>query len=309
MLSKLVRFLCWLDDLAEVLVYHVLFSKKNWKKTVGVALVLGLLMMQGSNAPRKPKKALSAPVLSAQELADRGYEALMRGNHQKAVALLTQATTREPYHWLYQQRLGLALLEVKSNEAAKDALERSWRARHSRTTLFYLGCAYQNLKMNEVAIGYFNQAKTAFTKDTALVEGPMGYEAVANAKIGECYVKMGQFDRAIEILNRNIADYPNYPHSYFYLGIAQWDRGNPDLGVEQMFKVIALNPEEASAYYNVACYYAIKGIPDLSLVWMEKALDHGFAQWSHMKTDPDLDSIRDLPAYKKLVAKYQKKSY
>ena len=32
MLGKITRFLVFLDDLAEVLVLHVLLSRKNWKE-------------------------------------------------------------------------------------------------------------------------------------------------------------------------------------------------------------------------------------------------------------------------------------
>ena len=309
MLAKLVRFLCFLDDLAEVLVFHVLFSRKNWKKTVGVALLAGLLMVQGSWAPRrKPVRPVAPPAMTALQLSDAGYDLLLKGHHRDAILRLEAAVAQEPGNPVFQQRLGLAYLETSKNELAKDALERSWRLKHSRTTLFYLGCAYQSLKLHDIAIGVFNQVKSASTKETPMVEAPLGYEAVAQAKIGECYYRQGNYDRAIEVLTRNIAEYPNYPHSYFYLGIAQWDRGNPDLGVEQMFKVIELYPEESSAYYNVACYYAIKGIPDLALVWLEKALDHGFVQFAHMRSDHDLDSIRNLPAYKKLIAKHALRS-
>ena len=48
MLGKIVRFLMLLDDLAEVLVFHVLFSKANWKKTIGACLLASLLLVQGS---------------------------------------------------------------------------------------------------------------------------------------------------------------------------------------------------------------------------------------------------------------------
>lgn len=313
MLGKIVRFLCYLDDLAEVLVFHVLFSKANWKKAViGAAALVGLVLSQLTWAPQphaktpRTKAAKAVQTVSAKELSERGYELLLKGRTKAAVASMEAAVAMEPGNPLFQQRLGLGYLETGKNELAKDALDRSWRLHHSRTTLFYLGCAYQSLKMHDVAIGMFNQVKSTSLKDVSMPESALAYEPVAQAKIGECYVRQGQFDRAIEVLNRNVADYPNYPHSYFYLGIAHWDRGNPDLGVEQMFKVIELYPEESAAYYNVACYYAIKGIPDLAMVWLEKALKNGFSQFSHMRTDKDMDSLRNLPAYKSLVSKFEK---
>ena len=70
--------------------------------------------------------------------------------------------------------------------------------------------------------------------------------------------------------------------------------------------MIELYPQESAAYYNVSCYYSIKGIPDLALVWLEKAFKAGFNQFSHMETDHDMDNVRDLAQYKSMVAKYKK---
>jgi tetratricopeptide (TPR) repeat protein len=302
MFGKLKRFLCFLDDLAEVLVFHVLFSKRNWKKTAAALLLLGLAISQGAWI-RENTTALVTP---ADTYATRGYESLLKGKNQDAIANLEAAVTREPGRALYQQRLGLAYLESGQNERALAALQAAYRIAPSRTTLFYLGCVYQNLKLNEVAIGLFNQVRSSGAQEASLSESALGYEPVAEAKIGECYIKKGELDRAIDSLNRTIAMYPNYPHSYFYLGVAHWEKGNPDLGVEQFFKVIELYPQESAAYYNVACYYSIKGIPDLALVWLEKAFKAGFSQFKHMKSDSDLDNIRQLPKYKSLFATYSK---
>lgn len=309
MFGKLKRFLCFLDDLAEVLVFHVFFSKANWKKTTGLILLASLALTQGTwLKPARPARPATRPVVavSAEALARTGYDALLKGKTREAIRNLSLAVARDPGKPLYLQRLGLAYLEANQNEQARNALERSFSLSRSRTTLFYLGCVYQNLKLNEVAIGLFNQVKSAGSKEARMVEGALGYEPVAEAKIGECYLRQGEHGRAIESLSRTVAQYPNYPHSYFYLGVAYWDQGNPDLGVEQFFKVIELYPQESAAYYNVACYYSIKGIPDLALVWLEKAFRAGFAQMKHMRTDHDLDNIRGLPQYETLVAKYKK---
>lgn len=301
MLAKLVKFLKFADDLAEVLVFHVFFSKANWKKTTAVLIVAGLALSTISFGP--VAKTVVAP--TAAEDAARGYQLLVKGKADEAVRLLQRAVAKDSTRALYHQRLGLAYLEAGKNEPALTSLQTAYRLSPSRTTLFYMGCVYQSMKLNDVAIGVFNQVKATSSREALARESASGYEPVAEAKIGECYIKKGELDRAIESLSRTIALYPNYPHSYFYLGVAYWDKGNPDLGVEQFFKVIELYPGESAAYYNVACYYAIKGIPDLALTWLEKALRAGFVQFKHMETDEDMDSIRNLPEYRRLVTKYR----
>jgi tetratricopeptide (TPR) repeat protein len=297
MLGKIKRFLMYLDDVAEVVVLHILFSPRNWKKTTCVLLVAAGVLYSG---------AIGSLSTAPETYGQKGYEALIKGRNAEAAALFEKAVQRDPARAIHHQRLGLAYLEMGVNERAMTALQASYRLSPSRTTLFYLGCVYQNMKLHDAAIGLFNQVKSANLKEATLAESAVGYEPVADAKIGECHVRRGQYERAIDILTRTIALYPSYPHSYFYLGVAYWEQGNPDLGVEQFFKVIELYPQESAAYYNVACYYAIKGIPDLALVWLEKAFKAGFAQFKHMETDPDMGGIRDLPQYRALVGHYRK---
>lgn len=302
MFSKVKRFLMFLDDLAEVLVFHVLFSKSNWKKTTAVML-LGFWFF--TQAPAK-KPVVRKATMTPEMHATRGYAALLKGRNPEAIRELTKAISGDPGRALYHQRLGLAYLEAGQADRAVATLSTAQKLAPSRTTLFYLGCAYQTLKLNEVAIGLFNQVKSTGKLEAKLQESARGYEPVAEAKIGECYIKQGDYPRAIESLSKTIAAYPNYPHAYFYLGVAHWENGDPDQGVEQFFKVIELYPQESAAYYNIACYYSIKGVSDLALVWLEKALKAGFAQFKHMETDSDLDAIRTLPRYAKLVARYKK---
>lgn len=302
MFSKVKRFLMFLDDLAEVLVFHVLFSQKNWKKTTAVLLLGAWFLAQAPAKKRLVKKATSTPEIHAA----RGHEALLKGKNLEAIRELTRAVAGAPGRALYHQRLGLAYLEAGQADRAVATLSTAQKLAPSRTTLFYLGCAYQTLKLNEVAIGLFNQVKSSGSSEAELCESARGYEPVAEAKIGECYIKQGNYDRAIASLSKTIRAYPSYPHAYFYLGVAHWEKGDPDRGVEQFFKVIELYPQESAAYYNIACYYSIKGVTDLALVWLEKALKAGFAQFEHMETDSDLDAIRRQPRYAKLVLKYKK---
>ena len=310
MFAKLKRFLCFVDDLAEVLVFHVLFSRANWKKTTVALLVAALAFSRMAHkAPvphAKPVYTPPAITVTAADHAARGYDALVKGRLDEAIRYLEMAVAGAPANALYAQRLGLAYLEAGRHTQAQWTLEGAFRLSPSRTTLFYLGCVYQNMKLPDVAIGYFNQVKAPANAGATLTEGPSGFEAAAEAKIGECYIKKGEYDRAIEVLTRTTLLYPNYPHAYFYLGVAHWEKGDPDLGVEQFFRVIELYPQESAAYYNVACYYSIKGIPDLALVWLEKALKAGFHDFRHMASDHDLDNIRTLPAYTALLAKHQK---
>jgi len=59
--------------------------------------------------------------------------------------------------------------------------------------------------------------------------------------------------------------------------------------------------DNPSVYYNVACIYAIQNKPEESVEWLKKAVEKGFSDWKHIKTDSDLDNIRGSIYYKEFV--------
>ncbi|AGC42596.1 hypothetical protein MYSTI_01248 [Myxococcus stipitatus DSM 14675] len=55
--------------------------------------------------------------------------------------------------------------------------------------------------------------------------------------------------------------------------------------------------------YNAACAAALAKASDEALVWLRRAVEAGFDNAKHMKSDPDLVSIRELPGYAPLEQK------
>jgi hypothetical protein len=68
---------------------------------------------------------------------------------------------------------------------------------------------------------------------------------------------------------------------------------------EASLKVAASNP--IRGYYNAACSAARNGDTELSLSYLEKAIDAGFRNRSWLERDGDLDSIRKEPGYERLL--------
>jgi thiol-disulfide isomerase/thioredoxin len=57
------------------------------------------------------------------------------------------------------------------------------------------------------------------------------------------------------------------------------------------------------AHYNMACARSLQGRHDEALGSLESAIDAGWADLDHMAKDTDLDNIRNLPGYAKLIEK------
>ncbi len=56
----------------------------------------------------------------------------------------------------------------------------------------------------------------------------------------------------------------------------------------------------ASAMYNLACTYALKGDRELGLDWLEKSINAGFDDSTKLVADPDIASLRGDPRFKKI---------
>ena len=61
-----------------------------------------------------------------------------------------------------------------------------------------------------------------------------------------------------------------------------------------------LGYQGASAMYNLACTYALKGDRQLGLEWLEKSINAGFDDNTKILADPDIASLRNEPRFKKV---------
>ena len=76
-------------------------------------------------------------------------------------------------------------------------------------------------------------------------------------------------------------------------------------------QALAIDPDEPTNIYNMACMKALRGHPTEAMDYLERSADNGFADFIHIEKDTDLDSLRSLPRYKAMMAakdKYQKKT-
>lgn len=84
-------------------------------------------------------------------------------------------------------------------------------------------------------------------------------------------------------------------------GIRQLKIGRTKRAIVEFDRVLALQPANETALYNIACAYALDGGSLKALEYLERAIAAGFADWEHMLEDRDLESLRELAAFRKLV--------
>ena len=88
---------------------------------------------------------------------------------------------------------------------------------------------------------------------------------------------------------------------YAYLGLGDVNRAK-----SFQYAILACSPT-AGNYYDAACLFARMGEKEMSLNFLRTSLEKGFRRFSHLNYDDDLDALRDMDGYKKLLADYQAK--
>ncbi|MEP6509499.1 MAG: tetratricopeptide repeat protein, partial [Gemmatimonadales bacterium] len=77
--------------------------------------------------------------------------------------------------------------------------------------------------------------------------------------------------------------------------------GDNEAAADFSRRALTINPDDPLLLYNVACMYALVGNPDQALDCLEKAVDKGYGQKDWVEHDTDLDSLRDLPRFQRIV--------
>ena len=96
---------------------------------------------------------------------------------------------------------------------------------------------------------------------------------------------------------------PDYTEVVGLLGGLYTKVGRVADGLRMDRKLVKLEPDNATAHYNLACSLALcKKRPD-ALKSLRKAVDLGYSDRDWMEQDPDYDSIRNEPRFKKLMEK------
>jgi len=71
--------------------------------------------------------------------------------------------------------------------------------------------------------------------------------------------------------------------------------------VELDHRLVQALPNDFLARYNLACSLARAGRPDEAIDSLTRAILLGYDDIAHLETDPDLDSLRDLPDFQELL--------
>jgi Flp pilus assembly protein TadD len=77
--------------------------------------------------------------------------------------------------------------------------------------------------------------------------------------------------------------------------------GQIENGLKMDRKLVRLDPQDATAHYNLGCSLALKERKGDAVKAIQNAIDLGYRDFKWMRQDPDLTQLRDYPPFKALL--------
>ncbi len=170
--------------------------------------------------------------------------------------------------------------------------------------------------------GYYFYGRSCFTqaqheKAAALFEkaaavNPDDFQSRSLSAL--CYLALNRPDKArqaqdtaFQAIERHVQLHPDDVRAVYMGSLALCSRGERERSLEWAGRALAMEPDESSVLYNVACTYSQLGQTDQAIACLEKALNQGFGHKEWILNDPDLHSLRDDPRFQVLIQKLSAK--
>lgn len=129
-------------------------------------------------------------------------------------------------------------------------------------------------------------------------------ESYAFETRGDIYLRQGKKELA-EADFLKVIEIENTPEKYSCIHYAYQGLGQYDKAIEMMDSIIAREEDRAGSYYDAACLYSLMDNKQKALEYLEKSLELGYRRFAHIERDQDMDPIRDMEEFKALILKYK----
>ena len=70
-------------------------------------------------------------------------------------------------------------------------------------------------------------------------------------------------------------------------------------------RLVSLVPDNAIAWYNLACSYSVLGMIEPAFVSLERSLELGYRFVRRLRKDPDLNALRRDPRFVRLLRRFE----
>ena len=266
---------------------------------------------------------LSAVSLTVYSQTQRGSNGLResdkasRGSVQKASLRTTKDEDgkKEAQDGEYWFSRGYALHQADNYIEAIDAFSRSIGLGYRQATAMYnVACGYALLNDKENALFWLDRSlavgfdRADLLRDDSDLDpvrsDPRFKEIVQKVSVTRKENKPGKdkttsrLEDAINSFDQLMRDSSQDGDEWYKVGSRLLRLRDLDRAATALNQAVNHLIYGASAMYNLACAYALKGDRVHGLEWLEKSINAGFDNSDKLKDDPDIASLRDEPSFK-----------
>jgi hypothetical protein len=129
---------------------------------------------------------------------------------------------------------------------------------------------------------------------------PTGDPAPARQALAHWFGR--EYAAAAKAYGEYVRSHPNDAVAHMRLGLSQAHAGDSAGASVSLERAVALGADTPVDLYNVACGYALLKQSDRALDWLERSVAAGFRDRRQIEADEDLESLRGLERFRKVVA-------
>ncbi len=119
--------------------------------------------------------------------------------------------------------------------------------------------------------------------------------------LGNLYLKKGDQSMAITSYQRALEVKPDYAPAMGNAASAYSMQGAYDTAFDLLSRLREIRPDDPEVEYNMACLHARQGRVDEAVSSLKAAVEKGFNDRELLRTDPDLEGLRETEFYRELV--------
>ena len=195
---------------------------------------------------------------------------------------------------------GFALALTRRYDEARPHFETAIRLNPKLYEAHYLyaRACVQEGRMED-AVRQYEEASRVRPEDyqaPLLVQGPL--HALGRHDEAKATLRKG-----LHVAERHLELNPDDARALCLGGAALIQLGDTDRAMDWVGRAYAIDRDDPGVLYNVACVYALGGMPDRAIECLERAVDNGFGHREWLDHDTDLDSIRESPRFQALRSK------
>jgi serine/threonine protein kinase/Tfp pilus assembly protein PilF len=155
-----------------------------------------------------------------------------------------------------------------------------------------------------VAQGEFPEAAKLFERACAL--RPEDFQAPTF--LGRCYTSMGMKEegeamsrKALRLIDERLSLNPDDARACQLGATVAASLDLHEAATDYARRALTINPDDPLLLYNISCMYALLGNHNEALDCLEKAVDKGYGQKDWVEHDSDMDSLREMPRFQRIV--------